>query len=93
MARACPEWFDRVFESDRPQLCEFGGFATLPYRVIPRGGKARSKRLRVGAEAPESGRAPVASERLHEGRANAGRFDRSVPIRSIPSSIPIQAEF
>jgi hypothetical protein len=75
------------------KLCEFERFAMLSYRVIPHGRAARSKRLRAGAKAPESGRAPVALERLHEGRANAGRFDRLVPIRSIPCSIPIRAEF
>jgi hypothetical protein len=66
----------------------------LLYRVIPRGrAAARSKRLRVGLEGPESGRVPVALEHLHEGHANAGRFDRPVLICSIPSSTPIRPEY
>jgi hypothetical protein len=61
----------------------------LAYHVILRGQEARAKCVRVGVEAPESGWAPVASERLHEGRANAGRFERLQSVRSIFSSISI----
>jgi hypothetical protein len=56
------------FRVRHAKLCEFERFPMLLYRVIPRGrAAARSKRLRAGAEGPESGRAPVALERLHEG--------------------------